>query len=262
MDVLITGGTGTLGSHLTKYASLGGDSVRILSRRSGPGDVSDDFRWVQGDLGTGDGLTSAVDGVDVVFHLATSPGIGTKKVDVEGTRRLVNAAEEMGVNHFIYLSIVGIDRIPYSYYQHKLTAESIVESGSVPHTILRATQFHELIDLVLSSATKMPLVTWLPKDFQVQSIAASEVAQHLYELSQREPAGRVPDIGGPEVRISGDMIDPWLEAQNLNRKVFSFPFPGEIGRAFREGKNTCPDRKHGTITWEEWLQKAGEATAG
>jgi uncharacterized protein YbjT (DUF2867 family) len=104
--VLVTGGTGTLGRPTVERLRAAGHTVRVLSRRTGPDLVS-------GDLNTGEGVAAAVDGVDLVVHLAT--GLG--KRDVQQTRNLLAAAP--ATTHVLSMSIVGIDRNPLPYYRHK-----------------------------------------------------------------------------------------------------------------------------------------------
>ena len=58
------------------------------------------------------------------------------------------------VRHFVYVSIVGVDRIPVAYYRHKLEAERRVVAGGMPWTIVRATQFHDLIDVWCGALAK------------------------------------------------------------------------------------------------------------
>ncbi|MEK8108823.1 NAD(P)H-binding protein [Micromonospora sp. M12] len=116
-----------------------GITVRATSRRPQSGS---DVEWVVADLATGDGVAEAVTGVDAVLHLASAPrGRQTHQVDVVGTRRLVAAAGAAGVGHLVYISIVGVDRVPFSYYQQKLAAEQEITAGPVPWSVLRATQF-------------------------------------------------------------------------------------------------------------------------
>ena len=257
MNVLITGGTGTLGSKFAQAASREGHTVRILSRRLRPPDHNDETEWAQADLATGEGVPEAVSGVHAVMHAATSPGFSAEKVDVQGTRRLIEASENAGIDHFMYPSIVGIDEIPFSYYQHKLKAERIIENSDVPHTILRATQFHAFVDQIISAAMRLPLVALLPTDFQVQSVAASEVAARLRQCLDEGASGRLPDFGGPKVSRVEDMARAWMRARQKLKRLIQLPLPGRTAQAFREGKNTNPNRKEGKITWDEWLGEPG-----
>src|SRR5918998_4917063 len=137
-EILVTGGSGSLGSRVVDRLRYPGREVRVLSRSGRPGTV-------QGDLLTGEGLKDAVKGVDVIVHCASSP-TKTRQIDVEGTERLLRAAAREGVSHFVFISIVGVDRNPYyPYYRMKLEIERIIERSPVPGTILRATQFHEFV---------------------------------------------------------------------------------------------------------------------
>src|SRR5690554_5733783 len=147
--VLVTGGTGILGTELRPRLDAAGYAVRIMSRRAPQPGEDAGVEWAQADINTGDGLPAAVRDVDTIIH-AASAGFGDSyRADVQGTRRLLEAAREAGVGHFIYISIVGIDRIDYEYYRHKLEAEKLIEQSGMPFSILRAPQFHALVDAIL-----------------------------------------------------------------------------------------------------------------
>src|SRR5919109_2083622 len=204
--VLVTGGAGTLGREVVGRLAGAGYTVRVMSRRGRPADLPPRLEWAQADLLSGTGLREAVVDVHTIVHAATgSPSGSTRlidtwfgRVDVEGTQRLLEQARAAGVAHLIYVSIVGIDRVPFIYYRHKRAAEALVEQGDVPWSILRATQFHTLIDLFLRQLDRLPLFL-LPSDLQSQPIDAGEVADRLCAVVAAPPAGRLPDIGGPEV---------------------------------------------------------------
>jgi uncharacterized protein YbjT (DUF2867 family) len=186
-NVLVTGGAGRLGSEVVKELTATGSRVRIMSRKPQPTNLLSATEWAQADLETGQGIVDAVTGIDVVVHAASSPFKHTRQIDVEGTRFMLEQARVAGVTHVVYISIVGIDRIPYSYYRAKLAAEELVKNSGLPWSLLRATQFHYLVDLFFQAATKMPLVTLLPTDLRCQSIAESEVASHLCEIMVAGP---------------------------------------------------------------------------
>ncbi len=224
-----------------------GREVRTLSRSERPGTV-------RGDLLTGEGLEQAVEGVDVIVHCASSPR-KTRQVDVEGTERLLRAAARAGVSHVVFISIVGVDRNPYfPYYRMKLEVERIVERSEVPWTILRATQFHELVLGIIRFLERLP-VMMMPKGFLLQPIDVGEVADRLAELALSGPAGRVPDIGGPEVRTAAELARAYFEVVGRRRRVVEVPVPGKTARAFREGAQLCPDRRYGGVRWEEFLRQ-------
>ena len=256
MKVLVTGGTGRLGSKVVKELTETGYGVRIMSRKQQPTNLPAAVEWAQADLETSQGLADAPAGIDVVIHAASSPFKHTRQIDVDGTRFLLEQAHVAGVAHVIYISIVGVDRIPYYYYRAKLAAEELVKDSGIPWSILRATQFHYLIDLFFQAATKMPLVTLLPTDLLCQSIAESEVASRLCEIAVAGPSGRLPDLGGPEVLMAGQMARTWLRLRGMQRRVLPLHVPGTVAQGFRRGYNTCPDQPvRGHITWTAWLQR-------
>src|ERR1700754_2759575 len=102
--MLVTGGTGTLGRLVVPLIQAAGWNVRVLSRHTGDRSDGIDYRAV--DLLKGDGLDAAVEGVDVVLHLAGGP-----KGDDIGTRNLVAAAERAGLAHLVHISVTGVEQV-------------------------------------------------------------------------------------------------------------------------------------------------------
>lgn len=246
-EVLVTGGTGVLGSRVVERLSSAGIGARVLSR-------SGRYGMYKGDLLTGEGLDLAVRGADAIIHCASSPFRKPRQIDVEGTERLLQAAARAGVSHVVYISIVGIDlALSYPYYRTKLEAERVIEGSPVPHTILRATQFYDLVLMAIRFLDRMPVMV-VPKGFLGQPIDAGEVADRLVELALSEPVGRAQDVGGPEVRTLADAVRGYFEVTGRRRKMFEVPLPGKTARAFREGALTCPDQAYGKIRWEEFLR--------
>lgn len=251
--VLVTGGAGTLGSALVPRLIEAGYVVRVMSRHGPRTNLPPQVEWAQADLATGEGVQMAVDDVQVVVHAASTPA-PSGKVDVHGTQRLLEAARAAGVAHCFYISIVGIESAPYYYYRNKLKAEALVRESGVPWTILRATQFHQLIDRVLRAMVRGP-VALLPTDLQFQPIDVRDVAGRIVTSLAAGPAGRLDDIGGPEVLTLGEMARAWLEARGLRRRIVHLPLPGKTAAAIRQGRITCPDKPYGTIAWQTWVQE-------
>jgi uncharacterized protein YbjT (DUF2867 family) len=278
--VLVTGGTGTLGRAVVDTLIKSGYTVRVLSRRARPPQAPY-VEWAQADLATGAGLAAAVAGVDTIIHAATNapaaapaqePGrIGgaapagfgrvldafrggkTESVDVEGTARLLAAARAVGVGHFIYVSIVGIEHVPLAYYRHKLAAEARVRHGDVPWSIMRATQFYTLVDMVLGMLTRLPIVP-LPADFRFQPCDPRDVAAWLSRAVAAGPAGRLPDFAGPAVYTLGDLAQTWLAARGMRRRIVPVRLPGRAAAVLRAGILTG-GAQQGRITWGEWLDE-------
>lgn len=250
--VLLTGGTGTLGRKLVPRLKAAGYTVRVMSRRDPNPGEDEGVEWARASLELGTGLTEAMEGVNAVIHAASNPA--KRQVDVDGTKRLLDRAHAAGVDHFLYISIVGIDQIDFSYYKNKLAAERLIEASPVPWSILRATQFHEFVDRLLDPVTRLP-VAIVPKGWYVQAISAGEVADRIVEALQRRPSGRLPDIGGPEVMNLEEMARLWLSAQGKHRRLIRLPIPGGLSAGFRQALNTTPDNRAGTVTWSQWLDQ-------
>jgi len=250
--ILVTGGAGRLGRLVVKHLSAAGYPVRGMSRRASPGEDWPGAEWKQADLETGEGMAEAVQGMDVVVHLAAK---ANWQVDFEGTRRLLAAAREAQVSHMVFISVVGIDKVPWAGGKAKLASEDLIQQSGIPWSILRATQFHYLIDVVLKFLTRLPLAAFIPTDFPLQPVAEEEVARRLVEIVQAGPSGRLPDMGGPEVYTSGELARIWLRQRGMHRAILPLWLPGKMARALRQGGNTCPQQAIGTVTWEAWLQQ-------
>jgi uncharacterized protein YbjT (DUF2867 family) len=255
---LLTGGTGTLGRLVGPLLRDAGGQVRVLSRHSH--EPGEGFDFAVGDLTTGAGLEAALDGIGTVVHCA-----GNAKGDDDQARQLVRAATRAGVRHLVYISVVGADRIPvvsridraaFGYFAAKRRAESVIAESGLPWTTLRATQFHDLILTVASQLARLPVMP-VPA-MRYQPIDAGEVAARLVELALAEPAGLVPDLGGPRVYPLTDLVRGYLRASRKHRLILAIKPPGGASRAIRAGANLAPDGAVGHRTWEEFLaQRVG-----
>jgi uncharacterized protein YbjT (DUF2867 family) len=258
--ILVTGGTGTLGRQVVPGLRGAGREVRVLSRDSRADE--DGIRYLTGDLATGEETDAAVAGTEIVLHLA-----GTTRGDEVKTVHLVQAAARAGVQHLVYISVVGADRIPvtsgidramFGYYSAKLAAEQVIADSGLPWTTLRATQFHDLTLLTVRQLTRLPVVP-VPAGWRFQPVDAGEVADRLVELALDAPAGRVADLGGPRVYELTELVRSYQRASGRHRPILPVRLPGKANRAFRSGANLAPERAVGRRTWEDFL--AGRLSA-
>ncbi len=236
--ILVTGATGTLGTPTTARLRDAGLDVRALSRKAGP-----DF--TTGDLLTGEGIPEAIAGVDTVVHLAT----GVR--DVDQAKAAIGAARAADVEHFVLISIVGIEDIPLGYYQGKVAIERALTASGIPHTILRATQFHQFVDGMFRHQKYSPVI--LAPRFSFQPISTDEVAARLVELVGAAPAGRVADIGGPERRTALDLAEAWKRATGARRPIWSIRMPGKTFAGYAAGHNLVPGSPYGRATFDDFL---------
>lgn len=250
MNVLVTGGTGSLGREVVIALRGAGHRVRVMSRHPGTG-----ADWVQANLTTGKGLDAAVSDMDAIVHSATAAARPWRvnATDVAGTRRLLNAAKRARVKHFVYPSIVGMEGVTYPYYRAKLAAERIVAEGIVPWSTLRATQFHSLMEIFLRGFSMLPRLTAIPFGWQFQPVDEREVAARLVEVTASAPAGRLPDFGGPEIRTFKSLAESWLKARRLDKRLVNLAIPLRFSRQFAEGRLLSPDHMDGRTTFEQYL---------
>lgn len=253
-NILVTGGTGTLGRHVVPRLQDAGGNVRVLTRRSL--DPTEGIEYVTGDLATGAGAEAAVDDAGTIVHLA-----GSAKGDADKARNLVRAASRTGVRHLVYISVVGADAIPavsgvdramFGYYASKHAAERIVADSGLPWTTLRATQFHDLTLTTVRAMAKLPVVP-VPSGWRFQPIDATEVATRLAELALGTPAGLVSAMGGPRVYEMAELVRSYLRASHRRRPIIPIRLPGKAAAALRGGANLAPEHAVGQRTWEEFL---------
>jgi uncharacterized protein YbjT (DUF2867 family) len=248
LRILVTGSTGQLGSALLKQLKGSNYEVKITSRRKPEG--LGHFEWIYSDLSSGEGLESAVKDVDVIIHAATSPIKNSKMVEVLGFKEFLGKMKH--IKHLIYPSIVGIDAIPFNYYKQKYEAEELLKNSSIPHTIVRATQFHNFVENLFISKPLFKRYI-VPGNFKFQSVEVSEFARHLIGLVEKEPQGRAEDFGGPEIMTLKEMAELKIKKNNESNKVLSISFPGKLYKSISEGKNTNSLRKMGQITFGDYL---------
>jgi uncharacterized protein YbjT (DUF2867 family) len=252
LKVLVTGATGQLGSALLKQLKYTNYEVKITSRRK-PDNLY--YDWVYSDFLTGEGLEAAINDVDVILHAATSPRKDSKIIDVSGFGKFLNMCQH--IKHFIYPSIVGIEDIPMKYYKHKYQAEELLKNSSVPHTIIRATQFHSFIENLLLSKPFLKKY-FVPGNFRFQSVDVVDFAIHLIKMIDDGPQGIADDFGGPEILTLREMADLKIKVNNESNNVVNLSFPGKLFKSFLEGKNTNEHQKVGKITFEEYLRNKGK----
>ena len=256
MRVAVIGGTGGLGRLVAAGLAARGDEVRVVSRHAPATPLGAGLTHRRADLASGDGLADAVADTDVVVD-AVNELRRARAVLVAGTQRLLAAEAAAGVGHHVAISIVGCERVPWSYYDAKAAQEDVVAAGPVGWSLLRATQFHTLLAGTFAAAARWRIVP--TGRALLQPIDPALVAERLVATVHAGPAGRLPDLAGPEVRTLSELAEVWRAHADKRLLAVRVPFVGRIGRALRGGGLTNPAAAAGGPTFAEWLAATGPA---
>jgi hypothetical protein len=208
------------------------------------------------DLTSGAGLASALAGVDAVIDTSNVETLGAKRSIAffeAATGHLLEAAEAAGVRHHVALSIVGCDRVDLPYYLGKRRQEELVADGPVPWSVLRATQFHEFAGQLVA---RSPRPFAMALRMRTQPVAAREVAAALVAAALDQPAGLLPDLGGPRAEDMGRMVRDVVRARGGRRIVVTVPMAGRAGRQVEAG-GLLPGAGAtlGSMTFDDWLAR-------
>jgi uncharacterized protein YbjT (DUF2867 family) len=244
MRIAIVGGTGRLGRQLVGVLAARGHEVRALSR-SAP-------EWPV-DVRTGAGLDAALAGCDVVVDAANGPA-SAKAADVlvDGTRRVLAAERAAGVSHHVGVSIVGCDRVPMAYYRVKVAQEQVVAGGDVAWTVVRATQFHDLLRGLFAQAARAHVLPTGGARFQ--TIDVGDAAEAIADAAEAGPRHGHVEAAGPEVLDLTALARTYRRLTGVRAVAVPVPLPPRLGRALRAGALTSghPDHR-GTRTFAQFL---------
>ncbi|MDT0457898.1 NAD(P)H-binding protein [Streptomyces sp. DSM 41527] len=208
MKIAVIGGTGLIGSQVVKMLTTAGHEAVPQAQSTGV------------DLLTGEGLPQALTGVDVVVNLTNSPTFDDASLAFfqKTMDHLLTAAEQADVGHVVILSIVGVDEVPdLDYYRAKVLQENVLKAGPVPYSIVRATQFFEFMDAVLTWTADEETVR-LPAT-PVQPIASADVARAVADVAVGSPLRGIHSVAGADVFPLDELGRLTLAARGDRRTV-------------------------------------------
>jgi uncharacterized protein YbjT (DUF2867 family) len=247
MKIVIIGGTGLIGSKLVEKLGAAGQEPLAASPDTGVNTI------------TGEGLADALRGSEVVVDVSNSPVMDDEGVwnFFQTSSRNISAAEATaGVKHHVLLSIVGADRLPESgYLRAKVAQEDAVKAGSVPYTIVRASQFFEFIGRLADSGGNGEAIH-LPSAF-VQPESADDVAATLADVAVENPVNGIVELGGPEQFRMDELVRRFLEAHHDVRLVETddnAPYFGAVLQA--HSLTPGPDARIAPTRLEDWLSQS------
>jgi uncharacterized protein YbjT (DUF2867 family) len=250
MKIVVIGGTGLIGTRLVELLQNGGLEVVPASPSTGIDSV------------TGNGLDDALAGADVVVDIPNSPSFEDDPVMEffeRSTRNITDASTRAGVGHHVVLSIVGADRMPdIGYMRAKVAQENIVTSGSVPYSIVRATQFFEFIRPLAEAGADGDTIRLSP--VLMQPIAAADVSAALAGVATGAPSNGFAELAGPDQLRLADLGRRVLEAANDPRTVQVAPEAGYFGGVVTDESLTpghdasIPELTIAPTHFDEWLE--------
>ena len=173
-----------------------------------------------------------------------------RSVDVDGTRRLLEASQRARVAHFIHVSIAGLEDSPLPYSRVKLTGEKLVRQSAVPWSIVRATPFYYLVARLLHSVRWLPL--WPLPDAPFHPVDTGDVATYLIACLDDDERGIREEIGGPEVLSFVEVARQYQQASGVHRVIVPLHISPKTAR--RMGFAEACGRR-GTKTWSSWLRE-------
>src|SRR5499426_2805514 len=247
MKIVVIGGTGLIGSKAVAMLRQGGHEVVAASPNTGVNTI------------TGEGLTAAMAGTQVVIDLANSPSWEDQAVleffETSG-RHLLAAEAAAGVRHHVAVSIVGTDRMPDNgYFRAKVAQEHLIEASGLPYTIIRSTQFLEFIKGIADLSADGTMVRLSPGLFQ--PIAADDVAAIVAEVALAAPRNGIVEIAGPERAPLDAFVARYLKAVGDRREVVRDPEARYFGGRVEE-HSLVPlgEARLGRIGLDEWLRRS------
>ena len=249
MKIVIIGGSGLIGTKLTARLRNKGHEVVAASPSSGVNTV------------TGEGLTEALAGANVVVDVANSPSFEEEAAMTffeKSGRNLTAAEKAAGVKHHVALSVVGTDRLLESgYFRAKLAQEKLVKTAGIPYSIVRSTQFFEFLGAIAQSGTIGRTVHLSPALFQ--PIAADDVVDAMADVTLAAPINGMIEIAGPDRAPLDEMVGRFLSATRDSRTVVPDAHARYFGIQLNDKSLTPGDRPRlGSIRLAQWLDAASE----
>jgi uncharacterized protein YbjT (DUF2867 family) len=245
MKLAVIGGTGLIGSRVVRKLTAAGHEAVPAAPSTGV------------DLITGKGLDQALEGAEVVINLANSPTFDEASLDFFRTsmNNLLAVGERAGVRHQVILSIVGVDQVPQlDYYRAKTLQEDLLRQGPTPYSIVRATQFFEFVDAILSWTSDDSTVRLPPTP--LQPIAVADIVDAVVDVSTNPPLGGIRNIAGPDVFRLDELGRVTLAAQHDARTVITDDKAGMFAAVTGDVFIAGPDAHLAPTHYEDWIQQA------
>lgn len=200
MRLVVAGASGLIGSRVVRNLRRAGHDVAEVSRAHGI-DIMDPGR-----------LLEIARGADVIIDVTNAGSFGSEDALSffrQAGRNLLSVAASVEVSNYVILSLTGTDRlIEAEYFRAKLVQENLAMASGLPITVIRATQFYELLHGIISTGQDKGIIM-LPRTF-IRPICAAEVAELVAQAALGSSGRGVLEIAGPEVMTLGDVAREML----------------------------------------------------
>src|SRR5215469_10767793 len=246
MKIVVIGGTGLIGSKLVKDLRARGHDAVPAALDTGVNTL------------TGEGLTEALAGANVVVDVSNSPSFEDAAVlefFETSTRNILGAEQAAGVGHHVALSVVGTERMADSgYMRAKVAQEKLIKDSPVPYTIVHATQFFEFAARMADDATDGDTVRVPP--VLIQPMAADDVASAVCNVALAAPLNNTIEIAGPEPLRFEDFVRERLRSVGDQRVVVADPQARYFGARLSERDLLPGDGAQlGPTRFDDWLSQ-------
>ena len=245
MKIVVIGGTGLIGTKLVTALRVSGHDVKSASRSSGVNTV------------TGEGLSDALDGADVVVDVSNSNSLDEAVAlafFLSSGRNLLAAGKAAGIRHHVALSAVGTDRMPESgYFRAKMAQENLVRASGIPYTILRSTPFFEFINGIVEADARGNALRVAPA--HLQPIAADDAVAALLDVALGVPQQRELELAGPEAFRLDELAGQILAANEDTRVIIADGTARYFGAILAD--DTLMPGSHALLAptrFEDWLR--------
>ncbi|HZU41186.1 MAG TPA: SDR family oxidoreductase [Terriglobales bacterium] len=253
MKIVVIGGTGLIGSKLVAKLREHGNEAVAAAPNTGVNTI------------TGEGLAEALKGASVVVDVSNSPSwddAAVLKFFETSTRNLLTQEAAAGVGYHVALSVVGTDRLSESgYFRAKIAQEKLIQQGSIPYSIVHATQFFEFLKGLADISMVGDKVHLPPVLFQ--PMAADDVARGVARVAVGQPVNGIIEIAGPEQFRVDELVRRRLVSLKDSREVIADPNARYAGAKVSE-RTLLPgnNARLGATRFATWLtQSAATARA-
>src|SRR6267143_1798359 len=250
MKIVVIGGTGLIGSKLVNKLREHGHEAVAASPNSGVNTL------------TGEGLTEALSGASVVVDVSNSPSwedAAVMNFFETSTRNLLTYEASAGVKHHVALSVVGTYRLSESgYFRAKIAQEKLIKRGTIPYSLVHATQFFEFLKQLADISFDGKKVR-VP-DALFQPMAADDVASAVGRIAVGQPINGTVEIGGPQPFRIDELVRRRLTSLNDSREVIADPNALYSGARISERTLIPGDGAQlGEIRFADWLKDSASS---